>query len=305
MHVVTGAFGYIGQHIARHLLERGESVKTITTHPEKPNPFGRAVEAHAYRFDRPEELVATLRGATALYNTYWIRFEHGGATFEQAVRNTATLFDCARRAGVGKVVHISVTHASLESPLPYYRGKALQERALAESGLPHAIIRPTLVFGGDDILVNNIAWLIRTFPVFPIFGSGAYRLQPIHVDDLAKLAVTTSREPASRTFDATGPQTFTFEELVSLMISRIRPGVRRVHVPPGLGILLGRIIGPLVGDVLLTDAELRGLMDSLLTSPQPPAGTTRFTDWLEENKAEVGTSYTSELARHFHWRPAA
>ncbi|MGH7771107.1 MAG: SDR family oxidoreductase [Candidatus Binatia bacterium] len=132
MHVVTGAFGYIGRYIARHLLESGEAVRTITTHPDKPDPFGSAVEAFPYNFNRPTELMTSLRGASTLYNTYWIRFEYGGATFQQAVQNTVTLFECVKKAGVKRVVHISVTNASLESRLHYYRGKVLQERALTD-----------------------------------------------------------------------------------------------------------------------------------------------------------------------------
>jgi uncharacterized protein YbjT (DUF2867 family) len=140
VNVVTGAFGYIGRYIARRLLESGEPVRTITSHPRKPNPFGSAVEAFPYNFERPDELVACLSGASTLYNTYWIRFEYGGATFKQAVRNTITLFECARKAGVERIIHISVTNASRESQLPYYQGKALQEQALIDSGVSYAIV---------------------------------------------------------------------------------------------------------------------------------------------------------------------
>jgi NADH dehydrogenase len=305
MNVVTGAFGYIGRYIARHLLERGEPVRTITTHPNKPNPFGGAVEAFPYNFDRPDELTATLRGASTLYNTYWVRFEYGGATFRQAVANTATLFECAKRAGVERIVHISVTRVSPDSRLPYYAGKAQQERALIDSGVPYSIVRPTLVFGREEILVNNIAWLMRTFPVFPIFGSGQYRVQPVSVEDLAAIAVASAQPGPSLTLDAIGPETYTFKQLVELIAAKVRPGVRLVHVPPALGIAAGRLIGLLVGDVLLTPDELHGLMDEMLTSQQPPNGTARFSDWIEANKETAGRAYTSELARHFHWRPAA
>jgi len=304
MNVVTGAVGYIGRYIARHLLDAGEQVRTVTTHPDKPNPFGRVVEAFRYNFDKPDELVATLRGASTLYNTYWIRFEYGEATFAQAVRNTVTLFDCARKAGIEKIVHISVTNASSDADLPYYRGKGLQEKALVESGVPYSIIRPTLVFGREDILINNMAWLIRKFPVFPMFGSGLYKVQPVYVGDLAGIAVATAKDPESHICDALGPEAFTFEELIQLIASRIKPGVRRVHVPPVIGIALGRIIGLAVHDVILTRDELRGLMDGLLTSPQPPNGGTRFSEWLEWNKHEVGRTYSSELGRHFRWSAA-
>ncbi len=305
MNVVTGAFGYIGRDIARHLLESGEAVRTITTHPEKPNPFGGAVEAFPYNFDRPEELAASLRGATTLYNTYWIRFEHGGMTFQRAVRNTVTLFASARQAEVKKIIHISVTNPSLASRLPYYRGKALQEQALINSGVSYAIVRPTLVFGKEDILVNNIAWLIRKFPLFPIFGSGQHKLQPVYVGDVAAIAVGCARDSAAAVLDAIGPDTFTFEEFVRAISAKIKPGVKLVRMPPAIGIALGRVIGLAVRDVLLTRDELRGLMDGLLTSGQLPNGPTRFTEWLELRGGDVGLAYVSELARHFRWRRAA
>jgi uncharacterized protein YbjT (DUF2867 family) len=297
--VVTGAFGYIGRYIARHLLELGEEVRTITTHPDKPNPLGHSVKAFSYRFQEPDELTSSLRGASTLYNTYWVRFEYGRATFRQAVRNTVTLFDCAKKAGIEKIVHISVTHASDETDLPYYKGKALQERVLVDSGVPFSIVRPTLVFGREDILINNIAWLIRKFPVFPIFGSGRYMVQPVYVEDLAAIAVAIARVQESDTIDAIGPEKFTFKDLVQLIASKIKPSVRLVHVPPWLGIAFGRIIGVAVRDIILTRDELKGLMDNKLTSDQAPNDQTRFSDWLEANKDMVGASYSSEFAKHF------
>ncbi len=297
--VVTGAFGYIGKYIARCLLQQEEQVTTITTHPNKPNPFGNAVKAFPYNFDRPDELTANLRGASTLYNTYWIRFEYGGATFRQAVNNTATLFDCAKNAGIRKIVHISVTHASPQSRLPYYAGKGLQEDALVNSGVPYSIVRPTLVFGKEDILVNNIAWLIRKFPFFPIFGSGKYRVQPVFVEDVAALAVARAQDEESTILDAIGPEVFTFQEFVQFIASKIKPKAKLMRMPPAVGIAMGRLIGLALGDVILTRDELQGLMDGLLTSDQAPNGATRFSDWLEFNKPEVGTVYSSELRRHF------
>lgn len=303
--VVTGAFGYIGRYIARRLLDLGEQVKTVTTHPDKPNPFGNAVAAFPYNFDRPDELTASLRGASTLYNTYWIRFEYGGMTFRQAVQNTITLFACAKKAGIRKIVHVSVTQAPAGSGLPYYAGKSLQEVVLINSGVPYSIVRPTLVFGKEDILVNNIAWLIRKFPVFPIFGSGLYKVQPVYVEDLASIAVARAADLVSGVVDAIGPEVFTFKELVQLMASRIKPGVKLVHVPPAIGIALGQLIGLAVGDIVLTRDELQGLMESLLTSDQTPNGPTRFSSWLDSNKNDLGTAYSSELGRHFKWSPAA
>lgn len=303
MNVVTGSFGYIGRYITRLLLERGESVRTITSHPDKPNPFGAAVQAFPLDFKRPGDILQSLQGAKTLYNTYWIRFEYGGTTFAQAVENTAVLFDCARRAGVEKIVHISVTNASLESNLPYYHGKGRQEQELHACGVPYAIVRPTLVFGREDILVNNIAWCIRKFPFFPIFGRGDFRLQPVYVADLAEIAVSCAGLPGSIQTDALGPETYSFKTFVQQMVGELRPGLPLVHLPPQSGIALGKFIGWAMRDVLLTREELQGLMDEMLTSAQAPNGKTPFSEWLKLNRDKVGMRYTSELQRHFRWRP--
>lgn len=301
MDVVTGAFGYIGKYIAKALLKRGRTVCTITTHPNKPNPFGPAVKAFSYSFDDAETLTRTLSEADTLYNTYWIRFPFNDQTYEHALENTKTLFRCARQAGIKRIVHIGVTQASLDSDLPYYRGKAVQELMLNETGVPFSIVRPTLVFGREDILVNNIAWLIRKSPVFPIFGSGSYRVQPVFVEDLAEIAVRQSTEVPGTTVDAIGPETFTFQEMVELIANKIGKRPIMVKVPPSLGIFCGHVLGFFLRDVLLTRNELKGLMDEMLTSEQTPNGVTRFSDWLEENKLTVGGVYSSEVARHFRW----
>ncbi len=297
--VVTGAFGYIGRYIAAQLLENGRQVKTITTHTNKPNPFGPAVQAFPYNFDEPERLQATLIGTDTLYNTYWIRFEHSGMTYERAIANTRVLFDCAVRAGVRKIVHISVTRASKDSPLPYYAGKARQEEALKESGLPYAIIRPTLVFGKEDILANNIAWLIRKFPLFPIAGDGQYRLQPIYVGDLASIAIGRAEGAHSETIDAIGPESYSFQEFAQTIASAIGKNAVFIRVSPWANIYLGKLIGLFLRDVILTRDELRGLMGNYLTSEQPPNAPTKFSEWLKENHHTMGCDYSSELDRHF------
>jgi uncharacterized protein YbjT (DUF2867 family) len=303
--IVTGAFGYIGRYITKVLLERGREARTITTHPSKPNPFGAAVKAFSYNFDQRDQLTRTIEGAESLYNTYWIRFPFDGQTYESALNNTRTLFECAKQAGVQRVVHIGVTQASVNSDLPYYRGKAIQESLLRESGVPFSIVRPTLVFGNEDILVNNIAWLIRTSPIFPIFGSGRYRVQPVYVGDLADIAVEQSMSPTGTSIDAIGPETFTFQELVKLIAEKLRKNPIVMKVPPSLGICCGQILGLFLRDVLLTRNELKGLMDELLTSRQLPNAPTRFSDWLEKNKSTVGGCYSSEVARHFRWSASA
>lgn len=297
VHVVTGAFGYSGRYIARRLLEAGAEVHTLTNSPHRDNPFGGKVKAHNYCFDDPARLTDTLRGARVLYNTYWVRFNYSTFKHTVAVENTLKLFEAACKAGVARVVHVSITNASEDSPLEYFSGKARLERALIESGLSYAILRPTVLFGKEDILINNIAWILRKFPVFGVFGDGRYRLQPIYVDDLAKLAVEEGRKTENRIIDAIGPETFTYHELVERIgriIGKPRP---IVSVPPGVGHLAGAILGKLVGDMVITREEIAGLMGGLLYTDSPPAGETKLTEGAQEHAETLGLRYASEIAR--------
>jgi uncharacterized protein YbjT (DUF2867 family) len=301
LHVVTGAFGYSGTYIAARLLAAGCRVRTLTNSTGRANPFGGQVEVRPLAFERPDELAESLRGAAVLYNTYWVRFNYnngGGFSHEEAVRNTLILFDAAKRAGVERIVHVSITNPSENSPLAYFKGKAQLERALTESGLSYAILRPAVLFGKEDILINNIAWALRRLPVFGVFGDGRYRLQPIYVDDLAQLAVAQGQLRTNDVINAIGPETFTYRELVEQIASII--GARRpiVAVPPALGYAAGWAIGKLMGDVFITRDEIAGLMADLLYVPgAAPAGATSLTAWAAEHKDTLGRRYASELAR--------
>jgi NADH dehydrogenase len=297
LHVVTGAFGYSGKYIAARLLQAGHRVRTLTNSVDRPNPFGNQVEAHPFHFADKAKLVESLRGASVFYNTYWVRFNHGDFSHSTAVDNTLRLFEACQEAGVGRVVHVSITNPSEGSPLEYFRGKARLERELANSGLSHAILRPTVLFGKEDILINNIAWCLRRFPVFGVFGDGQYRLQPIYVNDLAELAVEQGCEGANTIIDATGPETFTYRDLVreiGMIIGKPRP---IISLPPALGYASSWLIGKFTGDVVITREEIEGLMQNLLCTNSPPAGSTGLAVWARAHAATLGQHYTSELAR--------
>lgn len=295
---VTGAFSYSGKYLTRRLLAQGDEVITLTGHPKRPDPFGGQVRAFPLRFDLPS-LSASLQGVEVLYNTYWVRFDQGSNTQAQAVQNTRLLLQAARQAGVRRVVHISITNPDENSPLPYFAGKAANESAVRESGLCYAILRPTVLFGAEDILLNNIAWLLRRFPVFGQIGNGQYRLQPIFVDDLAALAVEAGSRADSFTCDAVGPDIFTFDEMVRLIGRTIGAPRPLIHLPPRLALLAAQGFGALLGDVMLTPEEVQGLMAGLLVSAEAPRGTTHLADWLAEHRQQLGAVYASEVARHF------
>ena len=305
-HVVTGASGYTGRYITRRLLDGGAEVRSLTGHPDSPSPFDRRVEMHPYSFDDPDALARSLEGADTLFNTYWIRFARGELTHDRAVENLRTLFDAAKAAGVRRVVHSSITNATEDSPLTYFRGKALAERTLRESGLSYALLRPTLIFGREDILLNNIAWLLRRFPIYPIAGSGEYRVQPISVEDLAGLAVRLARESENVEIDAVGPEVFTYREMVQLVKDKIGASSRLVSVSRTAVMLGASLMGLLVRDVVLTPDEIDGLTADLLVSKsdEPPPGTTRLSEWLDDNSSLLGREYASELERHYRQKSA-
>ncbi len=295
--IVTGGFGYSGRYIARRLLDAGGEVRTLTNAPESQNPFGDRVRAFPFSFDDHAQLVEAIKGATVLYNTYWVRFNHARFKQADAVRNILALFRAAREAGVRRVVHFSITNPSKNSPLEYFRSKAVLEQALMDSGLSYSILRPTVLFGREDVLINNIAWLLRRFPFFGVFGDGSYRLQPMFIDDAAKLAVEEGARTENRIIDAIGPETFTFRDLVGQIgkiIGRPRP---IVSVPPAVGYAVGKIVGAFVGDVIITREEIRGLMAGLLHTESKPTGETSLIKWATANRETLGVRYASELGR--------
>lgn len=296
-HAVTGAFGYSGRYIAQRLLDNGHKVITLTNSLQRANPFGDRVQPFPFNFDQPDALIETLMEVSVLYNTYWMRFNHRKFTHAEAVRNTQTLFQAAKVAGVKRIVHISITNPSEESPLEYFSGKAKLEKALNETGISYAILRPAVLFGKEDILINNIAWVLRRLPIFGVFGTGQYRLQPIYVDDLAELAVHYGEINDNVIIDAIGPETFTYKDLVQeigRIIGKQRPVI---SVAPIVGYCAGWIIGKVVDDVLITREEISGLMADLLHVDSSPAGKTKLTDWAKAHADSLGRRYTSELAR--------
>ena len=297
--IVTGAFSYTGRYVARRLLDQGVRVRTLTRSPNAEDPLAGHVEAAPLDFSDPDGLVRSMQGAGVLYNTYWIRYARGLTTFDLAVENTGRLFEAAKRAGVRRVVHFSVTNASSESVFPYFRAKAQVEDMLKDLGVPYAIIRPTLVFGVGDLLLNNMAWTLRRFPVFPVYGNGDYPVQPVYVEDLAAQAVEASSRTGNSVADAAGPDTFSFEELLRLLASSMGVRARLVRTPPSVGLALTGLVGLMMRDVALTRDEVDGLMAGLLTSEEQPTGTTRLSDWLKDGADGLGRRYVSELTRNW------
>jgi nucleoside-diphosphate-sugar epimerase len=297
--VVTGAFSYSGAAISRQLLDRGHLVRTLTGHPGRA-PVSTPIETRPLDFTDPDELRRSLDGAVTLYNTYWVRFAHGPASHETAVANSAALFAAAVAAGVRRIVHVSITNPSLTAADSYFRGKAQVEQALAESGVPsHAIARPAVLFGGDGVLLNNIAWLLRRVPVFAIGGTGNYRLRPIHVDELATLCADLGAREDTVVVDAVGPESIAFRQLVEAIRTAVASHAVLVRVPGAAVAVLARALGVVLRDTLLTADEYRSMAAGLADSTAPATGTTAVTEWIREHADNLGRHYASELDRHF------
>jgi len=296
--VVTGAFSYSGAAIARAVQASGRRVRTLTGHPGRA-PAGTAIEVRPLDFADPAGLTESLRGARTLYNTYWVRFARGEVDHPAAVTRSRALFLAAAEAGVRRIVHVSITNPDANSPYPYFRGKAAVEQALSDLGVSHAVLRPAVLFGGSGVLINNIAWLLRHLPVFAVGGTGAYRLRPIHIDDLARLAVRAGESQATEVIDAVGPERPTFDELVHTIRNLTGSRSLVIHVPGPLIPAAARALGVALRDTLLTDDEYRGMADGLADTDGPATGETGLTQWMADHKDSLGRFYANELTRHF------
>jgi uncharacterized protein YbjT (DUF2867 family) len=302
--VVTGAFSYSGAAIAGELRAAGRRVRTLTGHPGRDpstgqTPAGNQIEVRPLDFADPAALTESLRGARTLYNTYWVRFAHGHVDHPVAVARSRVLFQAAVEAGVQRIVHVSITNPSADSPYPYFRGKAAVEQALRDLGVSHAVLRPAILFGGNGVLINNIAWLLRHLPVFAVGGTGEYRIRPIHVDDLARLAVRAGGSATTETIDAVGPERPTFLELVGTIKAAVGSHSQVIRVPGALIPAAARLLGLALRDTLLTAEEYQGMADGLADTDGPATGETALSQWITDHEDTLGRGYANELARHF------
>ena len=296
---VTGAFGFTGHAIARALVDRGVDVITLARRIDHADPLAQSIRAAPLDFGRPADLASALDGVDTLFNTYWIRFPRGASSYERATAETAVLLAAARQANVRRVVHVSVVGADPEGPTPYVRAKGRVEHAVRTSGLEWTIVRPTLTFGPGDILINNMAWALRRLPVYGMPGSGRYPIQPVHVDDVARICVELAGAEPGDVVDAAGPDHLGFREMVDIVRSAV--GSRSVVLPmPTWAVLTAaRLLGLLVRDVVLTPDEVFELSTGFLTSNHPPRGTIRFEEWVRANADSLGRRWSSELGRNY------
>jgi len=296
---VTGAFGFTGRHIAERILASGRDVVTLSRRTGAGDPLAARMTVRPLDFAHPEALTAELRGVDTLYNTYWMRFPRGPAGYAGIVAESAALLAAAQGAGIRRIVHVSVVNSSPTGPTPYFQGKAQVEALIHATHLEWAIVRPTLTYGPDDILINNLAWVLRRLPIYGMPGSGNYTVQPVHVDDVARICVEAAAGASGLTMDAAGPEVLTYRQLVDLVRRAILSRSVVVAMPTLAVLWAARVLGLAVHDVVLTRDEIRELTGSVLTSSESPRGNMRISDWIPEHAATLGRSWSSELARNY------
>jgi NADH dehydrogenase len=294
--LVTGAGGYTGSYVAARLLATGRHVRTLT---RETDGVSAPIEPFAYRFDAPEQMREAFAGVDTFYNTYWVRFGRHGVTHDDAVRNSLALIDAAASAGVRRMVHVSIMNPSLDSPYSYHRGKAEVEAALTSSGMEYAIVRPSVLFGGNEILLNNVAWLLRHLHAFTVPGDGRYPIRPTHVEDLADLMVSLGGDTGSMVRNAGGPETFEFGDLVRRIKAAVGAAALVIDLQKAVVLPLVKVVNRITGDVTIHRAELDALMEGLASCDGPPAGARRLSTFLTDQGHTLGTSYANEVRRNF------
>lgn len=297
---ITGALGYSGSYMAQEALKRGHRVIGLTNSQGRDNPLN--LPLYPLDWASEETLASHLQGCDVLINTYWIRFQYGELSHELAVKNTRVLFAAAKRAGVQRIVHVSITNPLEQDTLPYFRGKYELEQCLKEWGGEYSILRPAVLFGdspGDDILINNMAWALRTFPAIGTFGWGDYKMQPIHVQDFAELALDEAESATgSRIIEAIGPEAWSFRDLFIMLRSSMGCRCAVLPCPAWAAFLAIKVMGVWQRDIMLTWQEVLGLTANKLFVPHAPTvGNRALSQWVHAHASQLGRNYSSELSR--------
>jgi uncharacterized protein YbjT (DUF2867 family) len=229
---VFGGTGFLGRRLVRRLSESGAMVRSASQHPGQTK--GNNVERIAADARDGRSVEAAVTGADGVVNAISLYVEHGGDTFRAVhVEAAARIAKAARRVGTKRFVHLSGIGADAASSSPYIRYRGEGEAAVQAAFPGAVIIRPAVMFASDDTFLTTILRLLRTLPVFPLFGDGRTRLQPVYVDDVAAaiaqiLGQTQTPQPI---YELGGPRVYSYEELLRTIarIAGLRP--RLVRIP--------------------------------------------------------------------------
>lgn len=225
MILVTGATGFIGRALVRHLSETGQEVRVLLRpSPSSPRlPKGVPVEVAVVSLNDERGVRAALRGVHQIFHLASAAgYGRRGNLFTTDIEGTRILTTAAKDAGVERLVFLSHVGADRASAFPIHKAKGIAEEFIRKSGLPYTIIRSTIVFGAEDRFTNNIAATLRSVPFFfPVPGDGRVLLQPLWVEDLvtALLWALQNQDTLNETYEIGGGEFFTFRQIVEILMS--------------------------------------------------------------------------------------
>ena len=241
---VAGGSGFVGAGIVVELHRRGENVVVLSHRPERARAtLPDEVEAHKADVADPQSLGPGLAGCEALvislaFPNSPMESPRRGYTFDAVdAAGTERLVASAQAAGVRRIVYISGAGAAADAPRHWFRAKARAEAAVTGSGLEYTIIRPTWVYGPDDVALNRFLGFARWLPFVPLTGSGNQQLSPVFIDDVGRLAADAVRSDSARNqvFELGGPETLSMREIIR---TALRVSGRRRPLLPAPAILL-------------------------------------------------------------------
>lgn len=232
---IVGGTGFIGRRLAERLVARGASVRIVARRAEHGDPAPQ-MERVAGSIEDPSTFERAADGASAVINLVGTTAAGGERQYHSLhCHAPARLAQAARRAGVGRFIHVSAMGVGLDAPSLADRSKAAGENAVREAFPGATLVRPALVYGPGDHFFTRFALLARHAPAIPLIGGGRTRFQPMHVDDVAEAMARVIEEPgtAGRTFELGGDEIFTFRELIERLCRAIgrRPWLVPVPFP--------------------------------------------------------------------------
>jgi len=252
---VFGGTGFLGRRIVRHLLDHGFQVRIASRHPERVgSAFQPDAGSETVTVDVRDETAvpAALFGACGAVNSVSLYVERGGVTFDAVhVEAAARVARIARANGVERLIHVSGIGADPGSSSPYIASRGRGEMAVRDSFPGAILIRPAVMFGPDDAFLTTIGRLLRILPVYPMFGRGETKLQPVYVEDVAEgiARVLSGTGGSVASYEFAGARVYTYKELVRTVADRIGARPRLVPVPFALWRILA--LGPSSSPALL------------------------------------------------------
>jgi NADH dehydrogenase len=232
---VFGGTGFLGRPLVRHLADRGFAVRVASRHPDRALAGDAVIEPVRADVGDDGSVAAAVVGVHAVVNAVSLYVERGGTTFHAVhVEAAARVAAQARRAGVASLVHLSGIGADPASRSPYIRSRGEGEQAVRAAFPAAILVRPSAMVGPDDALLVPVARMLRRLPVFPLFGRGRTRLQPVHVDDVAAAIVRAIGAGEGVTYELGGGTIHSYRGLIELIARHIGRRPLLLPVPYGL-----------------------------------------------------------------------